>query len=108
MNPASEVLHQDAGQGHGRKRNQCEPGADVQQEKQGEYGEEDRIRAVHKGRAEQIANGTQVVGQSGHDVARAIALIEARILLFQFFEEVAAQVEFDLPRYADENPALGV
>jgi hypothetical protein len=44
----------------------------------------------------------------GHDVAGAIALIEARSPAFPVAEKVVAQVELDLPRDADENPALGV
>ena len=108
VNPAAEVLHQDAGQWHGRQRHQGEPGTDAQQEKQRDHGEEDGIGAVHEGRAEQHAHGIQVVGHAGHDVAGAIALIEARVLLLQFAEEIVAQVELDFARDADENPALGV
>ena len=108
VNPAAEVLHQDAGQRHGRPGDQGEPGADAQQEKQRAHGEEDGVGAVHQRRAEQHAHGIQIIGQPGHDVAGAIALIEARVLLFQLAKEVVAQVELDLPRDADENPALRV
>ena len=72
------------------------------------HGEEDGIGAVHEGRAEQLAHGIEVVGQPGHDVAGAIALVEAGVLPFEVAEEVVAQVELDLARDADENPALGV
>ena len=75
---------------------------------QREDGEEDGVGAVHERRAEQHAHGIQVVGHAGHDVAGAIALIEARVLLLQLAEEVVAQVELDLARDADENPALRV
>jgi hypothetical protein len=108
VNSAAEVLHQHTGQRHRRPGHQGEPGADAEQEKQGEYGEEEGVGAVHQGGAEQHAHGAQVVGQPGHDVAGAIALIEARVLHFQLAEEVVAQVELDLPRDADENPALRV
>jgi len=108
VNSVAEVLDQDAGQRHGRQSHQGEPGADTQQKIQGEYGEEDRVGAVHEGRAEQHADGIQVVGHAGHHVAGAVALIEARILLFEMAEEIVANVEFDLAGDADKNPALGV
>jgi hypothetical protein len=76
---------------------------------QREDGEEDGVGAVHERRAQQHAHGIQVVGHAGHDVAGAIALIEARVLLlFEVTEEVVAHVELDLARDADENPALRV
>ena len=65
MNSAAEVLHQDAGQRHGRQGHQGEPGADAQQEKQRADGEEDGVGAVHQSRAEQHAHGIQVVGHAG-------------------------------------------
>jgi hypothetical protein len=73
-----------------------------------EDGKEDGVGAVHERRAEQHAHGVQVVGHAGHDVAGAIALIEARVLLFEVMEEIVAQVELDLARDADQNPALRV
>ena len=108
VNLAPEVLHQDARQGHRCPGHHGQPGADPQQEKQRAHGEEDGVRTVHQRRAQQHAHGIQIVRQPGHDVARAIALIEARILPLQLPEEVVAQVELDLPRYADQNPALGI
>ena len=80
----------------------------MQQEEQGADGEQDRIGAVHDGRAEQHAHGVEVVGEAGHDVAGAIALIEAGILLFQVAEQVVAKVELDFAGDADENPSLRV
>jgi hypothetical protein len=67
---------------------------------------EDGVGAVHQGGAEQHAHGIQVVGHAGHDVAGTVALIEARVLLLQFAEQVVAQVELDVARDADQNPAL--
>src|ERR1039458_1198072 len=108
VNPVAKVLDQDAGHRHGRQSHQGEPGADAQQEKQGEYGEEDGVGAERESRAQQHAHGIQVIGHSGHNVAGAVALIEARVLPLQVAEEVVAQVELNLPRDADENPALGI
>ena len=108
VNPVAEVLDQDAGERHGRESHEGEPGAEVEQEIQGEYGEEDRVGAVHESRTEQHAHGIEVVGHAGHNVAGAVTLIEAGVLLLEMAEEVVADVEFNLPRNADENPALGV
>ena len=59
-------------------------------------------------RAQQVAHRLQVVGHARHDVAGAVVLIEARVLLFQVNEEVVAQVELDLARDANQNPSLRV
>ena len=66
------------------------------------------LARVHERRAEQHADGIQIIGEPRHDVAGAIALIEAGVLPFEFFEEIVAQIELDLARDADQNPALGV
>ncbi len=108
VNLAAEVLDEDAGQRHGRQRDQREIGADAQHEEERKDGEEDGIGAVHERRAQQHAHGVQVVGHAGHDVAGAIALVEAGVLDLELAEEVVAQVEFDFARDADEDPALGV
>ena len=108
MNPAAEVLHQDAGQRHRRQRHQRQIGADAQHEEQREDAEEDRVGAVHQRRAQQHAHRIQVVRHARHDVAGAVALIKARVLLLQLAEQVVAQVELDLARDADQNPALRV
>ena len=108
VDSVAEVLHQDAGQRHRRQCHKCKPGAQVQQEIQSEDSEEDRVRAIHEGRAEQHSDGIKIVGQPGHDVAGAVALIEARVLPLQVEEQVVTQVKLDLSRDADETPALGV
>ena len=108
VDSGSEVLNEDAGDGHGRQRDQGQIRADAEHEEQRADGEENGIGGVHEGWAEQHAHCLQVVGHAGHDVAGAVTLIEARVLLFQVDEEVVAQVELDLARDADENPSLGV
>jgi len=77
VNLASEVLHQDACQWHGGQGHQGEPGADAQHIVEGADGKEDGVGAVHEGGPEQIAHGIQVIGQPGHDIAGAIALVKA-------------------------------
>ena len=54
---------------------------------------------------DQHAHGIQVVGHAGHDVAGAGALVVAVGEPLQMGEQVVAQVEFDLARNADEDPA---
>ena len=108
VNPAAEILHQDAGQRHGRQRHQRQIGADAQHEEQREDAQEDRVGAVHQRRPQQHAHRIQVVGHARHDVAGAVALVKARVLDFELAEQVVAQVEFDVARDADQNPALRV
>ncbi len=108
VDAAAEVLHQDAGERHGRQRHQREIGTDAQQEEQREDGKKERVGAVHQARTEQHAHGVQVVGHARHQVAGAIALIEVCILLFQLSEEIVAQIELDIARDADQHPALSV
>ncbi len=55
--------------------------------------------------AEQHADGVEVVGGAGHDVAGAGALVEAEVEGFEMAEEIVAQVELDLARDADDDPA---
>jgi hypothetical protein len=93
---------------HGRQRDQRQKGADAQHIVERAHRKEDRVGAVHERRTKHHAHGIQVVGHPGHDVAGAVALVEARILALQVKEEVVAQIELDLPRYADQNPALSV
>ena len=66
------------------------------------------IGAIHQGRPQQHAHCVQVVGHARHDVAGAIALIKTGVLLFKLAKQIVAQVEFDLARNSDENPALRI
>ena len=108
MNLAPEILHHDACQRHWRQCHQGQVGADPQHEEERKDREEDGVRAVHQRWAQQHAHGIQIVCHAGHDVAGAVALVKPRVLKFQLFEEVVAQVEFDLARDADQNPALRI
>ena len=80
VNFAAEILDDDAGRRHGRERYKRQVGADAQHEEKRKDAEEDGIGAVHERRAEQHAHRVQVVGHAGHDVAGAIALVEAGVL----------------------------
>ncbi len=108
VNSASKVLDQDASERHGRESHKGKIRAESKQKEQSEHREENSVGAVHEGRTKQHANGIQVIGHAGHNIAGAVALIEARILTFEMSKEIVADVEFDFPRDPDEDPALGV
>ena len=54
------------------------------------------------------ADGVEVVGGAGHDVAGAGALVEAVGQTFEMGEQIVAEVELDLARDADHDPAREV
>src|SRR5208337_1937067 len=81
---------------------------DVQHENQRKNAQENCVHAVHKPGTEQHAHRVQVVGHARHDVAGAVAFVEARVLRFQLLEQVVAHVELDLTRNPDQNPALRI
>ena len=91
--------------GSGAKAKMRQPGADGEHEDQRARGEHDGVGGVHDCRAQQHADGVKVVGGAGHDVAGAGALIEAVGKPLQMREQIVAQVEFDLARDADQDPA---
>ncbi len=66
------------------------------------------IGGVHDARADQHAHRVQIVGGARHDVAGAGALIEAVGEPLQMREQIVAQIEFDLARDADQDPARQV
>ena len=105
MDEGSEVLHDDAGDGQREKRPQGEPGTDAEHVIERGDGEDDGVGRVHDSGAEQGAHGIEVVGGAGHDVAGAGALVEAGVERFEMAEEIVAQVELDLARDADHDPA---
>ena len=77
----------------------------LQHEDQRPGGEHHGVGGVHDARAEQHADGVQIVGGARHDVAGAGALVEAVGQRFQMAEQIVAQVEFDFARNADQDPA---
>ena len=91
--------------GSGAKANSVSHGLMRQHEDQRARGEHDGVGGVHDRRADQHANGVQIVGGARHDVAGARALIKAVGEPLQMSEEVVAQIEFDFARNADQNPA---
>ena len=63
------------------------------------------VGGVHDGRAEELADGVEVIGGARHDVAGAVGVVEAGRLAFEVGEEVVAEVELDLARGADDDLA---
>ena len=91
--------------GSGRKAHKVSLGLIRDHEDERAGGEDERVGRIHDGRAEQHAHGVQVVGGARHDVAGAGALVEAGVEGFEMAEEIVAQVELDLARDADHDPA---
>ncbi len=105
VNAAPEILDDNRHHGQRRKRVQRQARAGVVHEDQRADGEDDGIGRVHDRRAQQVADGVQVIGRARHDVAHAHALIVRIRKLFEVAEEVVAQVEFDVARDANHHPA---
>ena len=108
MDALAEGLHQ-----HRRERQRADGAqrqlrADADHERQRGRGEDEAVGRVHDGRAEQLADGVQVVGGARHDVAGAVGVVEAGGLALEVGEEVVAQVELDLARGADDDLARDV
>ena len=91
--------------GSGRKAHMVSFGTDAEHEDQRARGEHHGVGRVHDARADQHAHGVQVVGGARHDVAGTRALIEAVGEALQVREQVVAQVELNLARNADQDPA---
>ena len=102
---APEILHHDADDGQRRESEDGQPRADAQHEGQRARGEDHGVGGVHDARADQHAHRVEVVGGAGHDVAGAGALVEAVGEPLEMGEQVVAQVEFDLARDANQDPA---
>ena len=105
MNAAAKILDEDAGDGEGSEGDQRELGADGEHEAEGAGGEDERVGRVHDGRAEEHADGVEVVGGAGHDVAGAVALVVGVGEALEVGEEVVAEIEFDVARDADNDVA---
>ena len=91
--------------GSGRKAKSSELGADGQHEPESAGGEDDGVRRVHDGRAEQHADGIEIVSSARHDVAGAVALIVGVGQAFEVSEKVVTQIEFNNARDSDDHPA---
>ena len=94
VNFASQRLHENASQRQGDKGDEGQEWADAEEEKQRAYREQDGIGAIHDGGAQQHADGVEVIGHPGHDVAGAVLVVIRSGLFFQLAEEVVAEVQF--------------
>ena len=101
----AEGLDEDGGERQRDEGAERELRADADHEGQRRGGEDDGVGRVHDGRAEELADGVEVVGGAGHDVAGAVGVVEAGGLAFEVGEEVVAEVELDLARGADDDLA---
>ena len=105
VNAASEGLDDDADRGQRQERVKRQPRADGDHEGQRARGVDESVRRIHDRRAEQHANGVQVVGRARHNVAGAVTLVVGVAQVFQTREKIVAQVELDVARDADHDPA---
>ncbi len=105
LNPSSKVLHYNAGQRQRHEGIKRQPRTGLPHKEQGQHGEDQRVRRVHDRRPQQHADGIQIVGGAGHDVAGAVSLVIRVRKRFQVREEVIAQLVFNIPRNADHQPA---
>ncbi len=105
VNQSAEVLHHDAHRRQWQEGVERQLGTDREHEGQGTGGKHDRVRGIHDSRAQQHADGVQVVGRPGHDVAGAGALVVGVRKAFQVLEQIVAQVKLDLAGNADHDPA---
>ena len=64
-----------------------------------------RLPAVHDAGAENHAHVVEVVGGARHQLAGAVADVKLRLHQQQAIEEIAANVELDVARDADQHPA---
>src|SRR5262249_8887456 len=95
MDLEAKILHDDAGQGQRREGIKGETGADLPHEDQGHGGKNQRVRRVHDRRPQQHADGVQVIGGTGHDVAGAVLLVVGIRERLQMTKNIIAQVVFN-------------
>ena len=105
VDAVAEVLDEDRGGGHGDEGEERQLGADAVHEGQRGGHKDDSVGAVHDRWAEELADGVEVVGGAGHDVARAVGVVEDGRLAFEVAEEIVTEVELDLAGGADDDLA---
>src|SRR5262249_46341567 len=105
MNLSAEILNDDACNGQWQKRVEGQLRADAHHECERAGGVDDRVGRVHDRGAKEHANGVEVVGGARHDVSGAVALIVRGRKALKVREEIIAQVEFNVARDADHDPA---
>ena len=101
----AKVLDEDGGDGKGHEGVEGQLRAYVQHEREGGRGEDEGVGRVHDGRAEELADGGEVIGGAGHDVAGAVGVEEAGRLALKVGEDVVAEVEFYLAGGSDDDLA---
>ena len=92
----AELDRRDRQQHHRQQREQRESHVDAQHEHQRECAAEDRVRQVHDRRADGHADGAQVVGEPGHQVAGPHAAEVGTIEPREVYEERLPEVVLDV------------
>ena len=105
VNPAPKVLNDDAGNGQRQEGKECQLGADPEHVEQRKCREDDGVGRIHDRRTQEVTNRAEIIRRLGHDVARAIALVEAIRKPLQMREQIVAQIELDVTGNANHDPA---
>ena len=105
MDATSEILNHYTRNGKRQESEDRQLRTDPQHERQRARSEYDGVRRVHDGRAEKHSYRVQVIGGARHDVAGSVALVVGVGEAFEMGEEIVAQVEFDVARDSDDDPA---
>src|SRR6266404_1267731 len=91
------------GQQHPKRQGRRQAGHDDDGENHGH----ERLAGVHDAGAKNHADIVEVVGGARHQFTSAIANVEFGLHEQQPIEQASTQIEFDIARDADENPARG-
>ena len=100
-----EVAHRERDERQRDEREQREPHVERQHQPDGHDEDEHGVGGVHDGRPDHHAHGVQVVGGARHQLARPPRLVVGERLPFELREDVVPDVEFDVARRADDDPA---
>ena len=103
MDAAAEVDHGNANQRGGEEGEQRQAPIHAEHHDYREHEGEAGLGEVHDTGARHHADGIEVAGRSRHDVAGAIARVEAGGKRDQVLKEVVADFELDVARNADED-----
>ena len=101
----AEMLDDNSDKRHRKKNPQRELARKLGHHRDGEGHADNGLAAVHDAGTEDHAHGVEVVSGAGHEFAGAVAHIKLGFEQKKAIQQAAADVEFDVARNADENPA---
>ena len=108
MDAVAEVLDEDRGHGSGTKAKKVSLGL-MRYMKGSAAAVKTMVLAMYMiAGPRSMADGVEVVGGAGHDVAGAVGVVVAGRLAFEVGEDVVAEVELDFARGSDDDLAADV